>query len=81
MDVPFDKLVPMLALALLAYAAVTCTLSTLAARLQGQKYRHTLVVESRRRRQAYLASLAGTEPSEPVDVVEETPPADERQAA
>jgi hypothetical protein len=45
-------------LALLGYMLVNCTLSTLAARVRQQRRRHDLIVESRRRRQEYVDSIA-----------------------
>lgn len=70
MPANLDSLLAASILALLGFACVTCTLATLAARLRGQKFRHNLVVESRRRRNEYLAAL------EAAQGLEETPAAD-----
>ncbi len=69
MDWTPEQLVAAAVLALLAYATVTCTCATLAARLKGQKTRHMLVVRSRRRRMEYVAAVVGHR-SVNVDVVD-----------
>lgn len=75
-SVAIGDLIVLGSLAVLAFVLSTCTLTTLAAHLKGQKFRHTLIVESRRRRHEYLASLEEPtgEPGD-FDVVEDEPPA------
>lgn len=51
-------------LGVLAYLLVTCVLGTLAARVKSVQTRHDLIVDARRRRLAYLKSLADDEPEQ-----------------
>lgn len=45
------------ALAVLAYALVTATLATLAARVRQQRHRHDLILTARLRRSQYLGTI------------------------